>query len=122
MVKDDLNFVKKKVLKYSKEKIKFTKINYPNTVLRRAGISEEEAKSEILKLKDLTKVVKQVRTHQGKKEVRYQCYFVYSNNRARMYIINFNSLLRIITIVPLGRRTLKKYKRKLREDLNRLEK
>lgn len=42
-------------------------------------------------------------------EVRYTLYFVYNKRKGRVYAITFRDKIRVITVFPLGRRTLNKY-------------
>jgi len=45
-------------------------------------------------------------------EIRYALYFVYSGKKGRVYVLTFKEKIRVITIYPLGRKTLSKYKKK----------
>lgn len=72
------------------------------------GLAEEEMKNEILNYRNLKFVAKQ----NVKGETRYVLYFVYSKKRGRAYVITFRDRIRIITVFPLGRTTLKRYKRR----------
>ena len=71
-------------------------------------------KEEILNLKELTFTEKQTVEFEGKKEERFRCYFVYSRNRRRCYILNFNDKIKVITVFPLGRTTLKRYRKRFK--------
>ncbi|MBS3074706.1 hypothetical protein J4447_04640 [Candidatus Pacearchaeota archaeon] len=42
---------------------------------------------------------------------RYKTYHVYSGNTGRVYVITFTDKIRIITIYPLGKSTMRRYKR-----------
>jgi len=76
--------------------------------LKRNRVLEEiEFKQDILNLKNLVKIVKQSYPN----EVRYVLYFVYSSKIGRVYTLTFRDRIRVITIFPLGRTTLRKYKK-----------
>ncbi len=107
MVKDYSEEVKKLIKKYKKEDIVFGKeIDF---LLKRIGISREEIEKEILDCKNLSLTEKQVK--EG--EIRYALFFIYSKRKGRQYIITFREKeLRVITIFPLGRKTIKRYKKK----------
>lgn len=81
---------------------------------KRNNIPVEKMKEEVLNLKDLTFTEKQLVEYDGEKEERFRCYFVYSNNRGRCYVIKFDNQIRIITVFPLGRTTLKRYRKKFK--------
>ena len=68
---------------------------------------KEDFESDLINCKDLKLAIKQER--EG--EIRYILYFVYSSRRGRAYAIVCREKIRIITIWPLGRRTLKKYRK-----------
>ena len=57
---------------------------------------------------------KQVIHYQGRNEERFRCYFVYSNTKGRCYILRFNHQVKVITVFPLGRKTLVKYKKRFK--------
>ena len=44
-------------------------------------------------------------------EARYALYFIYSGARGRVYVLRFTDKIRIVTVYPLGRTTLKNYNR-----------
>lgn len=73
----------------------------------RNSCTHEEMEKEILNLENLEFVEKQY--IEG--ETRYVVYFVYSGNRGRVYILKFTDKIRIISVYPLGRETLKNYKK-----------
>ena len=72
------------------------------------GLTNEDMKKEILGCKNLEFTEKR----KVKGEIRYTLYFIYSNKRGRAYALTFRNKIRLITVFPLGRRTLKKYKRR----------
>ena len=106
MLKDYSKEVKKLIKEFSKKGFEFGKpiklLSFEN------NLTEEEMKEEILNCKDLEFTAKQ--SIRG--EIRYALYFVYSNSRGRVYVLTFRDRIRVITIFPLGRTTLRKYQRK----------
>lgn len=48
-------------------------------------------------------------------EKRYKLYFVYSSKTGRVYVLKFTKKIRVITVYPIGRQTLKNYKRKFKK-------
>jgi len=81
---------------------------------RRNKITIEEMKEELQTAEHLVFAHKQIITYQGKNEERFRCYFVYSNTKGRCYILRFNHQVKVITVFPLGRKTLVKYKRRFK--------
>lgn len=77
----------------------------------RNGLSKEEMEKEILDYNNVEFVEKQ--KEQG--ENRYKIYFVYSSKKGRVYVLTFREKIRIITIYPIGRQTLRNYKRKFKK-------
>lgn len=71
-------------------------------------------KNELLNGKNLVHVVKQEVVYLNQKEERFQCYFVYSKTKGRCYILKFEEVIKVITVFPLGRTTLKRYTRKFK--------
>ena len=59
-------------------------------------------------LKDLEFAERQER----KEEIRYALFFIYGSKRGREYVITFSENLTVITIFPLGRKTVRKYHKK----------
>ncbi len=112
--RDKSGVVKDKVKKYSKDKLVFTKSRILNWLCKRNNTTVEGMKEEILNLKNLTFTEKQQVEYEGKKEERFRCYFVYSNNRGRCYVLKFDRQIKIITVFPLGRTTLKRYRKKFK--------
>ena len=106
MKRDFSGEVKSLIQKYDENDIKYGKsLNY---LLFRNKITEEEIKKELSLCENLEFAEKQKREN----ETRYLLYFVYSKKRGRAYALKFNNKIKIITIFPLGRRTLKKYSKK----------
>jgi len=62
----------------------------------------------LLNPKKLVFADRQERDFQGKKDVRYNCYFLFSKSKAHRYVLSFNDKLKVITSIPLGRKTLNK--------------
>ncbi len=115
MVKSNWSiFVTEKVKKYSKDQIIFTKFHLLDWLCKRNNCTLDLMRNEILRLTDFVFCEKQEVEFNGKKEERFRCYFVYSNNRGRCYVLRFNRDIKIITVFPLGRTTLKKYGKKFK--------
>jgi predicted kinase len=107
MEKDCSDEVKDLVKKYKKEDIVFGKPL--DLLLSRVKIDKAEVEEEILSCDNLSLVEKQIKDS----EIRYKLFFVYSRKKGREYVVTFrDNNLRIITIFPLGRKTLKKYRKK----------
>jgi len=68
-----------------------------------------------MNLKDLKVVFRQERNN----EERYSLYFIYSRSKGRVYVLRlYPDKIRVITIFPIGKRTLSKYfKRKFKKDI-----
>ncbi len=95
------------IKRYRKENIIFGKAW--DFLYRRVKISEEEVKKEILNCKNLAFAEEQIKNG----EKRYALFFIYGGKRGRKYVINFRCFqIRIITIIPLGRTTIKRYRKK----------
>jgi hypothetical protein len=77
----------------------------------RNGCSKEDMEEEILDCENVEFVEKQ----REKGETRFKLYFVYSSKTGRVYVLKFTEKIRIITVYPLGRQTLKNYKRKFKK-------
>lgn len=77
----------------------------------RNGCSKEEMEKEILNCENIEFVEKQ--REQG--ETRYKLYFVYDFKKGRIYVLKFTEKIRVITVYPLGKQTLKNYKRKFKK-------
>lgn len=71
----------------------------------RNGCSKEEFEKEILEMEGLVFTEKQIKEN----EKRYKLYFVYTKKIGRVYILMFKEKIRIITIYPLGKRTVRRY-------------
>jgi len=112
MRKDWSSFVADKLTKLPE--IVFTKKELLIWLAKRNNTSLELLKLELKNSKSLVFVEKQEIEYQGKIEERFRCYFVYSNNRGRCYVLKFNHKIKIITVFPLGRTTLRRYKRKFK--------
>ena len=112
--KDWSDVIKDKINRFSKDEIIFTKSRLIDWLCRRNKSTLDEMKAEVLNYKDLVFTEKQEVEFEGKKEVRFRCYFVYSRNRGRCYVLKFNHELKVITVFPLGRTTLKRYRRRFK--------
>jgi hypothetical protein len=107
MKKDYSNEVKEIIQQHDKGDVEYGKdLNF---LVHRLKASKEEIDEEILKCDNLAFTEKQMRVN----EIRYALFFVYSKRKGRKYVITFReSKLRIITIFPLGKKTLRKYRKK----------
>ena|SRR3989344_6872990 len=81
-----------------------------NFLLERINDTKENIEKELISLKNIKFCEKQER----KGEVRYTLYYVYSNRKGRVYTITFEDKIVIITIFPIGKTTLKKYKKRFK--------
>ena len=105
--KDYSKEVKEIIKQYEKEDIEYGKSL--DFFVRRLKVEKDEIDNEILACENLFFTEKQLRNG----EVRYALFFVYSRRNGRKYVVMFKkSKLRIITVIPLGKRTLKKYRKK----------
>jgi hypothetical protein len=77
----------------------------------RNGCSKNEMEKELLDYNNVELVEKQ----REQDETRYKTYFVYSPRTGRVYVLKFTEKIRIITVYPLGKTTLKNYKRNLKK-------
>ena len=107
-MEEDYSIELKELLKrYSKEEIEFGKPE--KFILPRIKATKEEIQEEILNCDNLSFVQKQEKDG----EIRYALFFVYNKRKGRQYIITFrDNKIRMITVFPLGRKTLRKYKKK----------
>ena len=106
-MEDYSNEVKEIIKKYKKERRVFGKP--ANSLISRIKSNRQEVESEILSCDNLLLTEKQEKDG----EIRYRLYFVYSRKKGREYVITFRyNNLRIITIFPIGRKTIKKYRKK----------
>jgi len=112
--KDWSDVVKEKVKKYSKDQIIFTKSRLIDWLCRRNNSTVEEMINEVINSKDLVFSEKQEAEYDREIEIRFRCYFVYSRNRGRCYILRFNHQIKVVTVFPLGRTTLKRYRRRFK--------
>ena len=104
MIEDCSEEVKKLLTRFTAKEIEFGK---PIKLLsfKSGGLTEEQIKEELFNFNFLKFSYKQDRN----KEIRYVLYFVYNKRYGRTFVITFREKIRIITIFPLGRHTLKKY-------------
>jgi len=106
MTKDYSEELKELIDKYKNKGFRYAKpINF---LLERIGDTKENVEKELIDFKDLKLCEKQER----KGEKRYILYYVYSNRKGRVYAIAFEDKIVIVTIFPIGKKTLKKYKKK----------
>lgn len=77
-------------------------------LLNRVNTTKKEIEKELFDFENLKFVEKQERND----EIRYVLFFVYSRKRGRVYVVTFKDKISLITAFPLGKNTLKKYKRK----------
>jgi hypothetical protein len=77
----------------------------------RNGCSKEEMKKEIFDCSNIEYVEKQ----RVQEETRYKLYFIYNSRTGRVYVLKFTTKIRVITVYPLSRFTIKKYKRKFKK-------
>jgi hypothetical protein len=112
--RDKSNVVKERVKRYKKDQIIFTKSRIINWLCKINNMIVEEMKEEVLNPANLTFTEEQQIEYEGKKEERFRCYFVYSNNRGRCYILKFDKQIKVITVFPLGRTTLKRYRKRFK--------
>ena len=75
---------------------------------RNKGLTEEKVFFDLKNCNGLEYVKKE----KVDNEIRYTLYFIYKKSKGRAYCITFRDKIRIITIFPLGRRTLNKYYKK----------
>lgn len=93
------------IKKYKREDIEFGKPM--NIISHDIHLTEEQIKDELFSLKDITCTAKQ----NVSGEIRYVIYFVYGKVKGRAYTLTFRNKIRVITVIPLGKRTLRKYYR-----------
>lgn len=106
MKKDYSGEVKKLIKKYAKEDIEYAKpLDY---LLFRNKATKESFEKDLFNFKKLEFTEKQTKG----KETRYALYFVYNRRKGRVYAIKFDKKIKIITIYPLGKKTLLKYRKK----------
>ena len=109
MTKDYIEELRKFIEEYKDKGFEYGKpIEYLEF---RNGISKEEIEKEILELNGIEFVERQ----NIESEKRYKLYYVYSSRSGRVYVLKFTKKIRIITIYPLGRSTLKNYNRKFKK-------
>lgn len=80
---------------------------------KRVLMKSDKLKFELLQAKHLQYIEKQFTTYQGIGEPRFCCYFFYPEGNGKVFVITFNGSIKIITVFPLGKRTVKKQKRRI---------
>jgi len=98
-IKDILSELKKTDIIYGKS------LDY---ILSRNKAKQEEFEETLLNCKFLEFTAKQ----EHKNETRYVLYFRFSNKQGRVYVIIPKEKLKIITNYPLGKKTLRKYRKR----------
>jgi len=107
-MKDYSEEVKELIKKYKDNGFRYAKpIDF---LLERISGTKEDIEKELMDSKDLQFCERQIR----KGETRYTLYYVYSNKKGRVYAITFEDKIVIITTFPIGRKTLKKHKKKFK--------
>ena len=112
--KNTIEIVCNLIKDYSKEQIIFTKKDKLAWLCKRNNTTVDKMQDEILSLNNLESVESQEVEHLGEKEKRFRCYFLYSNSKGRCYVLKFDEKIRVITVFPLGRLTLRKYRKKFK--------
>lgn len=108
MKKDYSEEVKELIKRYKEKGFRYAKPF--NFLLERIEATKEEIEKEIINHNNLEFCEKQTK----KAETRYDLYFVYSKKRGRVYILAFEDKITIIKVYPIGKRTLKKYKKRFK--------
>ena len=111
MPRDWSSFVRKKLQKGLE--ITFTKEDL-DWLTRRNGCSIQDMEDELRSPDNMVFVERQEVEFRGRAEVRFRCYFVYSGNKGRCFIIIFDDGVKVLTAFPLGRTTLRRYRRKFK--------
>lgn len=106
MVKNYSDELKELIEKYKDKGFRYAKP--VNLLLERINDTKENVEKELIELNNLRFCNKQER----KGETRYILYYLYSNKKGRVYAIAFEDKIVIITVFPIGKKTLKKYKKK----------
>jgi len=107
MIKNYSDEVKILISKHSSKGFEFGKpTNY--LFYRNKGLTAEMVFKELKTGENL----KYTKKENVEEEIRYTLYFVHKRSKGRAYCITFREKIRIITIFPLGRRTLNKYNKK----------
>ena len=106
MPKDYSEELKEMIKKHKDKGFRYAKpIDF---LLERISDTKENIEKELIDFKGLKFCEKQER----KGETRYLLYYIYSNRNERVYAIAFEDKIVIITIFPIGKKTLKKCKKK----------
>ena len=106
--------VVEKISQYSPDKVVFTKKDLLSWLEERNKSSLEQLRKDLFNFNQLVHVEKQEVEYGPLIEERYRCYFIFTQNRGRCYVIKFNHQIKVITAFPLGRTTLKRYRRKFK--------
>ncbi len=106
MKKDYSDETKKLIKKYKKEDIKYLKpIEY---LSKRNQMTKEQMDGKIINLNDLKYTEKQEKPS----GTRYALFFIHSTIKGHCYVLEFDKNIKVATIYPLGRRTIRRYKKK----------
>jgi len=102
---------------YKEERIVFPKTGIEEQLSNRSITKDQIIKNLIIP-KNLVFAEKQERKFRGSIDIRYNCYFLFSKSKAHRYILSFGDKLKVITAIPLGRKTLNKISaKKILEEL-----
>ena|SRR3989344_370479 len=106
MVRDYSEEVKKLIKKYKKEEIEYHKpIKY---LSQRSSLTKEEIEETIISCKDLSFTELQEKPY----EIRYAMFFIYSKKKGKCFVLTFDDKITVVTIYPMGKKTIKKYRKK----------
>ncbi|MBI2043699.1 hypothetical protein HYT25_04900 [Candidatus Pacearchaeota archaeon] len=103
---DGIKEVKELINKYGV--VGFIYVKPLDYLLPRIKSTKKEIEKEILSCENLEFVESQHKSG----ETRYALFFIYNNRRGKVYVITFGDKIKIITAFPLGKKTLRKYKKK----------
>jgi hypothetical protein len=103
---DNIGNVIKKLKKYNSKDVFYCKpINY---LCFRNNCSEMDFEKDLLSGKNL----KVINPHKRNGELRHGLYFIYNRRKGRVYIVKFGNLLKVVTIYPIGTKTLNRYNKR----------
>ena len=110
-----IKIISRKIKTYELGGIELTKTKLLSWLCLRNKATLMQLKQTLFDHTNLVHIEKQEKIHKDKQELRYCLYFVYSNRKGRCSIITFTTKkIKIITVFPLGRKTLRKYNRKFK--------
>ena len=106
MVKDYTEEVKKLIKEYKKEDIEYHKpIKY---LCQRNSLTQDEIEESIMSCKEISFTELQEKSY----ETRYALFFVYNKRRGNCFVLTFDEKITVVTIYPIGRKTILRYKKK----------